>query len=224
MSEYSGWEFESLSKASNYYTWIVSHFRSFFPKHGFFKGLDYGGGCGNFAPYVRSHCDKLTLYEPDAILRDGATGYDEKLEVLSDDQLSAFDAVFAINVLEHIVDDYSALEALRDKMSFDGLLFAFVPNDPQIFGSLDEEFGHCRRYSKKTIKDTLTDAGFRVIVCRRFNGLGWFTWGLMGRVLKVRRWSMSSVQAFDKLVPILARLERVEPLLAQSLVVVARKH
>lgn len=70
-----------------------------------------------------------------------------------------FDAVTALDVLEH-VDDAAALAELRRVVRPGGLLVLTVPAAPWLWSHRDEAAGHRRRYTRKRLEAALARAGF----------------------------------------------------------------
>lgn len=68
-----------------------------------------------------------------------------------------------MNVLEHIQNDHQILATFAKVLSPGGKLLLLVPALPGLFGSLDEAFGHWRRYRKAELKEKVTEAGFRIL-------------------------------------------------------------
>src|SRR5919106_162271 len=101
-----------------------------------------------------------------------------------------------------------------------GRAVVLVPALPALFGSLDEELGHQRRYTREGLTSKMQKAGLRVQQLFYFNLVGTFGWWLNARVRKVPRIPVGQLRYFDKLVPIL-RTEDLMPLpFGQSLVAV----
>lgn len=73
-----------------------------------------------------------------------------------------YDAVFVLDVLEHIEDDASAIDSLYDGMSDNGRLFVSVPAHQWLWSGHDEAHHHFRRYSMNEIACKLESAGFIV--------------------------------------------------------------
>jgi 2-polyprenyl-3-methyl-5-hydroxy-6-metoxy-1,4-benzoquinol methylase len=63
-----------------------------------------------------------------------------------------FDCLVSTDVLEHIADDRRALAKMVDLLSPGGLLLITVPAGPWLFGYHDEQLGHYRRYTKRTLR------------------------------------------------------------------------
>lgn len=70
-----------------------------------------------------------------------------------------FDAVVAADVLEHIAGDKAAVAKLIQLTRPGGTVIVTVPAWPFLFGYHDEQLGHFRRYTKKTLNKVLAAAG-----------------------------------------------------------------
>lgn len=66
-----------------------------------------------------------------------------------------FDVIVMHDVLEHIEDDGSAVRALSRLLKPGGLLLMSVPAMQSLFGRHDEQLGHFRRYSRKSLRTVL---------------------------------------------------------------------
>jgi hypothetical protein len=100
-----------------------------------------------------------------------------------------------------------------------------VPARPEIFAPIDRDFGHYRRYRKPELKAKLERTGFEIMRLDHFNPLGYLAWWLNFCLLKQRRFSVSAVRFFDRLVFPAARwLESClgPPPIGQSLIAIAR--
>ena len=83
----------------------------------------------------------------------------------------AFDLVTALDVLEHIDDDLSALVELRRVLRPGGTLLCAVPAFPLLWGPQDEISHHFRRYVRPELRARLEDAGFTVLRASYFNSI-----------------------------------------------------
>ncbi|MEM1029203.1 MAG: class I SAM-dependent methyltransferase [Myxococcota bacterium] len=83
-----------------------------------------------------------------------------------------FDAVIALDVIEHIEDDLGALKRMREAMTPDGTLIVSVPALSFLYGQKDVDVGHYRRYERDGLLDVVSRAGFRVTFYRWWNVLG----------------------------------------------------
>ncbi|MGB7212821.1 MAG: class I SAM-dependent methyltransferase [Gemmatimonadales bacterium] len=152
--------------------------------------------------------ESLTLPDPGAPLR------------LASHQL---DTVVALNVVEHIDDHVVAIRTMRELVRPGGRVIILVPALPGIYGTLDRELGHFRRYTRDSLSAACQAAGLRVERLAWFNRVGTVGWWFNARVRKAGRIPLMQLKAFDLLVPFL-RLERFLPLpFGQSLFVVGRR-
>ena len=138
---------------------------------------------------------------------------------------SGIDSLVSVNVLEHIDDDVATLRAARDILVPGGTLFIFVPVFQFLYGSLDQTFGHVRRYTKSQLLAILGHLGYEILCSRYMNLVGTLSWLIAGRLIRQRTLSPTAVALADRtLIPISARLERwFHPPFGQSLLAVARK-
>jgi SAM-dependent methyltransferase len=75
--------------------------------------------------------------------------------------------VLARDILEH-TDDAAALAECHRILRPGGLLVALVPAWPSLWSVRDEDAGHRRRYSRGTLRHTLTGVGFTVVELRGY--------------------------------------------------------
>lgn len=226
-----------MPQACNYYRWIFSKFEKDIGDN----VLDIGGGYGAHLEPMMAEGRKITSidisqasvdhmnrkfclnHEFSAICIDFMSA--EFIEKLSDME---FDTVTCINVMEHIDDDVFALEAMRRVLEQKrGSLLLMVPAHSWLYGSMDREAGHFRRYSRRYLKVKLEKAGFVVKSLTYFNAFGVIPWFINNRLLKKRLADNSvdyQIRFFDSMIVPWSR--KVEELVSfpcgQSLVAVAR--
>lgn len=82
-----------------------------------------------------------------------------------------FDAVLALDVLEHIEHDLGALEELRRVLRPGGIIIVTVPAFMFLWGLQDVVAKHFRRYRKKTLCELLEKGGFSIRRLSYFNFL-----------------------------------------------------
>jgi SAM-dependent methyltransferase len=196
--------------------------------------LEVGSGIGNMSLHLLEARRELV------VLTDTDEWYREQLRTrfgshsnvlvapltLPDDQAARvfaphrLDTVVALNVVEHIPDDVDSLRTMAGMVSRGGRVVVLVPALEVLFGSLDRELQHQRRYTRRTLRAAAEAAGLRVEALFWFNFVGTFGWWWNARVRRIPRIPTDQLRAFDALVPLL-RLERYLPLpCAQSLVLV----
>ena len=146
---------------------------------------------------------------------------------LSDDNapelIGQADTAVAFNVVEHIENDVEALSTIRQALRDAGHLLLIVPAHPVLYGALDEELEHFRRYRRAELEAAVREAGYEIVSTTRANALGTFGWWLNGRVLRRRHVPRFQAKINNWLVPFL-RLERAIGMpFGLSLVVVAKR-
>ena len=180
--------------------------------------LEIGSGIGNISRLIRPNASSLVVTDTEphylSDLRrtfDGDTGvvvaaYD--LDAPPPEPVAArrYDAIVAVNVIEHIADDRLLVSRLAELLRPGGRLLIYVPACPIAFGSLDVALGHHRRYTPATLTALLRSAQLDGGQPRYVNLLGLAGWFVSGRVLGRKSLSPRGVTLFERLVP-LVRLE-----------------
>ena len=135
------------------------------------------------------------------------------------------DSVVCVNVLEHIEDDLAALRAMGDILTPGGLVVLLVPAFAALYGPIDRNLGHYRRYRRQTLASMADRAGLEVRKLRYVNSAGFFGWWINARVLKREMQSDAQIALFDRwMAPLLSALEGViPPPFGQSLLAVLRR-
>ncbi|MEM5776499.1 MAG: class I SAM-dependent methyltransferase, partial [Anaerolineaceae bacterium] len=105
-------------------------------------------------------------------------------------KITVYDTVLCLNLLEHVPDDLQALRRMNALLpASQGVLILQVPAHPGLYGSLDKQARHFRRYRKAELAVKLEQTGFKVLHLEYFNRLGAIFWWLNARILKTRRYS-----------------------------------
>lgn len=95
----------------------------------------------------------LKLDRPDRTL------YVHDLLKLPPENAERFEAVLALDVIEHIDDDRAAVRALSEFLSERGVLVVSVPALPELFSEFDAIQGHRRRYTLETLRGACDNPG-----------------------------------------------------------------
>ena len=215
---------EHASDLDNYNRWLISNFKSFL------KGriLEVGAGLGGLARH---------LPQQDLVLSDLRTDYlnylkkefrTKTLQMDIEKEVpkklnNKFDTILSSNVFEHINNDQTAIGNCFKLLKKGGHLLLYVPARPEIFGQLDRDMGHFRRYTKKELEQKARKAGFKIIKVRYANLPGYFTWWARG-VIKTSGADSILAKIFDHLITPLLYLEMFyNPPFGQSLILIARK-
>jgi SAM-dependent methyltransferase len=222
-----------MSHAKNYFAWqgrLVT-------REVGLRVIEVGCGVGNFTGMLLDRQAVLALdKEPGCIERLKGRYLDSRnlgaftcdAEAL-DERRPEFDAFGAdscvcLNVLEHIRDDAKALRGMASVLTPGGMIVLLVPAFPALYGPIDKNLGHYRRYTRDSIARLATAVGLRVKKAHYMNWLGFFGWWMNAHVLKREAQSEKQIETFDKLVPILSQMEAVaHPPFGQSLFVVLQK-
>jgi SAM-dependent methyltransferase len=138
--------------------------------------LDFGCGTGAFLEHLDRFGEVSAVdADPSAVSFCHARGRSEVQVTPPGAQLpfpdDAFDLVTTLDVIEHIDDDVAALTELRRVLRPGGVLLVAVPAFGFLWGKQDEVSHHHRRYTSRTLRRTLTDAGFGVDRTSYFNTL-----------------------------------------------------
>jgi SAM-dependent methyltransferase len=212
---------EIMAAAPRYNAWMYDAIAAAIGR----RILEVGSGIGNLSAFFLARGpERLVLTDLDPFYRDRLSARFAGRPEVRIDQLrlpdptakarfaaDRIDTVVALNVVEHIEDDIGALETMREILVANGRIVILVPALQSIYGEMDKELGHWRRYSKRTLADRFRRAGFRVEKLAWFNRVGVAGWWFNGRVRKVPRIPLDQLKRFDRLVPWL-RMERFLPL------------
>jgi SAM-dependent methyltransferase len=219
----------SLERASNYNRWIADQARAYVGQ----RVLDAGCGSGNIT--------RLLLDREQVVAVDEWTEFVEltartlaapNLAVhrfdLADPAMTGalrqyrLDSAICVNVLEHVEDHRAALANIAGSLSPGAPLFLLVPAFPALYGEHDRADHHFRRYTKRSLRETVAPLPLTIERDYYMNLPGFFAWFLLVRVLR-RRLSEGNIGAYDRIVPALRRVEgRFRPPFGQSLVAVLR--
>ena len=81
---------------------------------------------------------------------------------------SAFDAVGAFDVIEHIPEDEEVMASVHRALRPGGLFIMTVPQHAWLWSAADEQAHHQRRYSRADLRTKLERHGFKVRYCTSF--------------------------------------------------------
>jgi SAM-dependent methyltransferase len=180
--------------------------------------LEIGSGSGNMSGLIRPMAAHLVVTDTEQSYLDGLRTLfrgDEGVDVAAYDldappppavAARRYDAIVAVNVIEHIADDRALVARLADLLRPGGNLLIYVPACPIAFSSLDVALGHHRRYTPAMLTDVLTAAALDPGQPRYVNLMGLGGWLVNGLVLRRKILPRRSVALFERLVP-LVRLE-----------------
>ena len=215
-----------------YYEWLLDRISDSIGG----RTLEVGAGIGTLSARVEPLCTDLVLVEPAANLCRYLENrfadvpnvstclgtLDQAVVGYPDQFASGFDTIVSFNVLEHIEDDVGTLRTAATLLRPGAHLVLFVPSLPFLYGAVDAEINHYRRYTRTTLSETVRSAGLTLQRIEYFDFLGIFSWFISSRVLR-RPPSESGIRSYDRfVVPVCRAFDRlVGPPLGKSLIAVA---
>ena len=161
---YTGCEnLEAMTEAVNYNRFLVDLVLAQRNGKKNARVLDFGAGSGTYAELLRDRGVEPECLEPDKTLqrelkKQGFTITGD-LESL---QPNSYDIIYALNVFEHIEDDFAEIQKLGSKLKKGGRLVIYVPAYQVLFSSMDKLVGHYRRYRKARLKQMAAAGGLQV--------------------------------------------------------------
>lgn len=83
----------------------------------------------------------------------------------------SYDMIAILDVLEHVEDDRAALRAIALRLRPGGTILITVPQYPWLWSGHDVANHHFRRYTKRTLRVAVADAGLTLTMLHSFNSL-----------------------------------------------------
>jgi SAM-dependent methyltransferase len=122
------------------------------------------------------------------------------------------DLCVCLNVLEHIEADAAFLRRVRTVLMPGGALVLMVPAFRALYGPIDHNLGHFRRYSIRSLRQLAEATGLRVKNARYMNLAGFIGWWANARLFQREAQSETQIRFFDRyIVPAASRIEAVVP-------------
>ncbi|MHA4808122.1 class I SAM-dependent methyltransferase [Flavitalea flava] len=204
------------------------------------KVLEIGSGIGNISGLLLEQEAQITLSD----LRPGYCTHLKQqfhnkanlegvyqMDLLSADPekdypslIGKFDAVIALNVIEHIGDDGLAVRNCRKFLKPGGRFVILVPAFQALYNGLDKELGHFRRYNRKGLTGLLREEGMKVTDVRYFNGAGILGWWIAGSLLGKKAITSGQLSLYSVFLPVFRLLDKLTThLTGLSVIAVAEK-
>ena len=218
---------EGLATAVNHRRWFVELAIPFLGD----DPVEIGSGLGDYALEWAPHFRRFTATEADpdrlVALKERLAGHgqvDIRQMLLPTDEVNTYSGAVSYNVLEHIEDhvrgaaEHGAAGTARwpDRPDRAGFPFAMSP--------VDIATGHVRRYTKKSMRAALTDAGLTIERLHYANALGLIGYYIATSLFRLTPKEGPMVKLYDRLIlPVTRTAERVvRPPFGQSVFAVAR--
>jgi SAM-dependent methyltransferase len=218
---------EGLATAVNHRRWFVELAIPHLGEH----PIEIGSGLGYYAVDWAPYFDRFTATEADpdrlVLLKDKLAAYphiDVRQLLLPCEDIGQYSGAVSYNVLEHIDDHVGALGSIRKLVRPGGKIVLIVPAFPFAMSPVDIATGHVRRYTKKSMRAALTEAGLTVEHVRYVNALGLLGYYMATSVFKLVPKEGPMVKFYDRFVlPVTKAAEQlVRPPFGQSVLAVAR--
>jgi 2-polyprenyl-3-methyl-5-hydroxy-6-metoxy-1,4-benzoquinol methylase len=221
-----------LARARRLCAWMFDQFET--PVGG--RVAEIGAGIGTFSERLLARgAAELLLIEPEpasAAELDRRYADDPRVTIARERlpesptlaaRAGTIDLILCQNVLEHVERDAEAVKAMAAGLRPGGTLSLLVPAHPRLYGRLDAEYGHFRRYTRARLRAIMADAGLEVRSLYSFNLVGVAGWWLAGR-RSSGRVGGARLSLYDLAVPLLRRFEeKLKPRAGLSLVAHGRK-
>ncbi len=212
---------EAISDADKFNDWMYTTIKPFAKG----KVLEIGSGIGNISNYFIE--DDFSIMTSD--IRDGYckrleerfseeptflgtinmnltdTDFDQKFSA----HLNQYDTVFALNVVEHIYDDRLAIRNAKKLLKKGGHLIILVPSYNKLMNGFDEELGHFRRYTVRSLTHLFEQEKLEIIHQQYFNFVGIFGWYISGNLLKNKVIPKGQMSFYNTLVPVIKLIDKI---------------
>jgi SAM-dependent methyltransferase len=219
----------ALAECQNHREWFASFAKPYLGEH----PIEIGSGLGDYALEWIPSVEKYTATEADpalfAELQKHMAQYPNvtvRQLLLPTEERGDHSCLVSYNVLEHIDDHVGALRSMARLVRPEGYIVLVCPAFPFAMSPVDVATGHVRRYTKRTMRKALTDAGLEVVQVRYANSIGLVCYYGFTSVLKKQPSTGGTMSFYDRLVvPVVRFLERLvgdRPPFGQSVVAVAR--
>ena len=218
---------EGLATAVNHRRWFVELAIPYLGDH----PIEVGSGLGDYALEWAPHFAKFTATEadPDRLLLlkerlHGHASIDVRELLLPTEERGQYTGAVSYNVLEHIEDHVSALRSMARLVRPGGRVVLIVPAFMFAMSPVDIATGHVRRYTQKSMRAAMTEAGLTIEKLHYANALGLIGYYMATSVFKLTPKEGPMVKFYDRLVlPVTKAAEKlVKPPFGQSVFVVAR--
>ena len=221
-----------MAKLQDYNRWLHERFDPYLGR----RVLEVGSGVGNQTRYFADR-DRVVAsdIEPHYV-RELRTRFAEHANVrvasfrfpLSEDdradlRAEGIDSIVCMNVLEHIEDHENTLRDFAAVLPSGGRMILLVPSLKALYGTLDVNLNHYRRYEKAELAELVTRAGFEIDQIRFLNRPGVLGWWLNSRVLRRTVLPKGQLGAFRWIMPLIRREATLDPSFGMSLLVLARR-
>ncbi len=218
---------EGLATAVNHRRWFVELALPFLGE----DPIEIGSGLGDYALEWAPYFGRFTATEADpdrlVALKERLGGHETvniRQLLLPTEEVGTHSGAVSYNVLEHIEDHVGALQSMARLVRPGGRIVLIVPAFPFAMSPVDIATGHVRRYTKKSMRAALTEAGLVIEHLNYTNALGLIGYYIATSVFRLTPKEGPMVKLYDQFVlPVTRAAESViRPPFGQSVFSVAR--
>ena len=223
---------QRMSRAKNYFAWQGRLVKREIGQ----RVIEVGCGLGNFTGMLLDREAVVAVDKEDRcidLLRQRYSGRENlqavKFDVADENfpTLAQFraDSCVCLNVLEHVGDDLAALRNVSSVLVAGGVIVLIVPAFQALYGPIDRNLDHHRRYTRASMARLADSTGLRVKKSRYMNAVGFFGWWVNSHLFGKEAQSEAQIEVFDRyVVPLQSKIEEwIAPQFGQSLFVVLQK-
>ncbi len=210
-----------ISKADKFNGWMYETIKPFCRG----KILEIGSGVGNISTFfLNDNCEIMLTDIRDNycdILRDTFSNNPSLLGVqnidLVDDEfdtkyvdfIGQFDTVFALNVVEHIENDFLAITNCKKLLKQGGNLIILVPAYQSLYNQFDKELFHFKRYQKREMIKLFERNSLTVKKSFYFNALGIAGWFVSGKLAKKKTIPSNQMSFYNRIVFLAKLIDKI---------------
>jgi glycosyltransferase involved in cell wall biosynthesis len=231
-TEHSGrYVLSSVARAAGYHRWVLDQVKDHLGQ----RILEAGSGIGNVSGLLLNR-QRLVLADHEPMYVSAMQRRFGRRSNVRIDQVDLtnprdferwrherLDTILCLNVLEHLEPDGQVLRSFYQTLVPGGHCVVVVPAGRWLYCRLDQELGHCRRYTRDELVQKMTAAGLKIVLVRQFSRLGSIGWATSGHLLRRRHLSPHQMALFDRLLPLAKLLDHLLPVPGMSLIVVGRR-
>lgn len=231
-TEYTIADQERMKAAQSYFRWQASLAEAQLGR----RVLEVGSGMGNFSEHLRDrelvigidvdeNC--VASWQERFSDRPHYSGFLLNAEAVEFRELKShrIDSIACLNVLEHIEQHELVLRQMWQILPSGGRVVLMVPAFEALYGEIDVRLGHYRRYTRRSLHQVATAAGFGVKRLKYMNLVGFFGWWANAKIFRRAEQSADQIAFFDTwIVPVQQRLENlISPPFGQSIIATLEK-
>lgn len=211
-------DLEILSRARHYLSFQFEKIRPYIGS----RIIEIGSGTGNHTGKIISSFSPeifISIEKDRVFCNLLADTYGSRITILnadltrlpdykSDIYPKQIDTIIAINVIEHIKEDFNCLKQLREILCPGGNIILIVPALNILYSKLDKMYGHHRRYTKKMFQDYSEKLNLELLENSYFNFIGVFPWLIFNKLGQARNLNRKGMEFFDRVLPFSLKIEQ----------------